>query len=224
MAATGSDLRQALRIARAVQRFEATVSYDDQREPIAKKVQRWQRLTTPELPVWAQEVRPHDPSWAERFSREAARLRDGLGSGEVVMIEHFGSSSIPHLASKPMLDILAVVRGEVGSAEQSARFATLGYGHFGNSPCDREADWYWNTAGDDCILVVHVCDEHNPWPPTAIDFRDFLRLHPEECSRYEALKRELRGQNASLLEYSIIKLALFYDIVAKAEAWRATTV
>ena len=204
-----------------MQRFEATVEYDDQREPLNKKVQRWQRLETPELPAWAEEVRSHDVCWAELFAAEAGRLRSALGAERVCDVQHFGSSAIPHLASKPMLDILVVVRGGVGSEEEQARLATLEYGYFGNSPCDLEADWYWNVTGEDCVLVVHVCDESNPWPRTALDFRDYLRAHPEECRRYENLKHELREDNAELLEYSIVKLALFYDIVAKAEAWRA---
>ncbi|MES1244971.1 MAG: GrpB family protein [Acidobacteriota bacterium] len=211
-------LQEALRISRTIRELEARVQ--DDREPIARKVRRWQRLRTPQIPDWAQELRPHDPAWEERFDREAGRIRGALGP-VVEDVQHIGSSSISHLPSKPMLDLAVAVRDDPASPRLVEAFTAIGYEHFGNSPCDHEADWYWKT-GADLVMVVHLCHAENPWRTTAVNFRDYLRVHPEESELYERRKRELKaGEAGSLLEYSLGKLALFYEISARADEWRA---
>lgn len=210
-------LQEALRISRMIRAFE--VAIQDEREPIARKIRRWQRLRTPSLPDWAQELRPHDLAWDERFALEASRIRAALGPGSVHDTQHIGSSAIPHLCSKPVLDMVVVAPRDLPIVEA---FAGLGYEPYGNSPCDLEADWFWNMRGEDCLLVVHLCDPGNPWPQTAVNFRDYLRAHPGECEAYDRRKRELSaGEAGSLLEYSLGKLALFYDISGRADAWRS---
>lgn len=217
-----SRLQETLRIARAIRKFEATVAYDDEREPVGKKVKRWQRARTPELPDWAQEVRPHDPEWKERFEREADALRQAIGADLVDDVQHFGSSAISHLASKPVLDLMVAVKSDLDDPRLLDGLAAVGYEPYGNSPCDHEAEWFWRIDGD-CVWVAHVCDHRNPWRHTAVNFRDYMRLHPDECARYENVKKDLAADpDASLLEYSLGKLALFYDISAKADAWVAS--
>ena len=221
-AAPGSRerLQEALRISRTIREFEATVH--DGREPIARKVRRWQRLRTPRIPEWAQELRPHDPAWEERFAREAGLIREALGHEAVDDVQHIGSSAIPHLKSKPMLDLAVAVREDPAAPRLIEAFASLGYEHYGNSPCDHEADWLWKSSEGDCLIVVHLCHASNPWRSTAVNFRDYLRAHAGECELYEKRKRELAaGQAGSLLEYSLGKLALFYEISARADVWRA---
>lgn len=214
-----AKLQEALRVARAVRKFEATVRYSDDREPIGDKVRRWQRLRTPDLPDWAQELRAHDPAWISLCEREAARIGTRLGP-VVREVQQIGSSAVSHLQSKPILDLLVVVRADPADEELVAPFADLGYDSFGNSPCDREACWFWKT-GEKTIFVAHVCDHLNPWVETAINFRDYMREHPSECSRYEKLKRELAERDDRLLlEYSLGKLALFYELSASADAWK----
>lgn len=211
-------LQEAMRISRTIREYEATIR--DGREPIARKVRRWQRLRTPRLPDWAQVLRPHDPAWEERFALEAVRIREALGPGAVHDVQHIGSSAIPHMCSKPVLDMMVAAPRDLPGL--AAAFAALGYEPYGNSPCDLEADWLWNTQGDDVLLVVHLCDPENPWRQTAVNFRDYLCAHPGECEAYDRRKRELSAGEGSLLEYSLGKLALFYDISARADAWRSS--
>lgn len=223
MSEPATNLRQALRISRAIRECESHTATEDLREPVAEKVRRWKRLRTPEVPAWAEKIRSHDPSWGESFTEEAARIRHGLGNEIVQDVQHIGSSSIPHLSSKPVLDMMVVVRGGVATAKHAAAFAELGYKHFGNSPCDHEADWHWRTEGPPCLFIAHVCHEANPWRTTAVDFRDYLRAHPEDCGEYDRRKQELsEDPEVSLLEYSIRKLALFYDISRRASAFKST--
>ncbi|HWM90660.1 MAG TPA: GrpB family protein [Thermoanaerobaculia bacterium] len=219
MRGSSDRLQEALRISRAIREFEGTIR--DDREPIARKVRRWQRLRAPHVPDWAQELRPHDPAWGERFAREAGRIREALGEDAVHDVQHIGSSAIPHLCSKPVLDMMVAARGELPALVEA--FAPLGYEHYGNSPCDHEADWLWNTEGEDCLLVVHLCAPGNPWRGTAVNFRDYLCAHPEEADLYDRRKKELSAGDGSLLEYSLGKLALFYELSGRADIWKAST-
>lgn len=218
------------RVTRAIRDLKASVRTET-REPLERKIRRWQRLSTPDLPPGVRAVRPYDPDWPARFEREAERLRAAfaaaLGPERVASVEHIGSTAIPGLAGKGILDLLVAVHGDAvhgapASPEQMAVLGGLGYRDHGTSPCDHEAVWLWNTEGDDVAFVLHLCAAGNPWISTALNFRDYMRTFPAECARYEALKRELAAkQERSLLEYSLVKLKLFYEVSERADAWRA---
>ena len=171
----------------------------------------------PVLAPQVEAVRPYDPAWPVLFADERARLRDLL-LGEVGAVEHIGSTAIPGMASKSILDLLVAVREVSGAV---AALAAAGYEDFGVSPCDHEAVWLWNTSPADHALIVHLCSERNPWIRTALNFRDYMRAHPAECASYEELKHRLRAERRNLLEYSIVKLKLFYELSARADVWAA---
>lgn len=214
-------LKEALRIARTLRRVSAVPNRFDDREPMASRVRRALKLRAPELPAWAKELRPHDPSWRRRAAEEAASIYGALGAATVRDVQHIGSTAIPHLRSKPILDLVAAVRGEVATPAQLEGLGELGYEHFGNSPCDREAEWLWKVRSSEWLAVVHLCGEDNPWRRDALSFRDYLCAHPDECARYERRKRELAAElGQSLLEYSLGKLELVFEITARANAWK----
>jgi len=215
------------RAARAIRDLRASVR-NETREPLERKIGRWQRLRTPELPPRIQSVRPSDPAWPAHFERERARITSGLagalGPGLVADVQHIGSTAIPSLASKSILDLLVAVHGSPATPEQLAALSTLGYQDYGTSPCDHEAVWLWNTERDDVAFVVHLCSAANPWIHTALNFRDYMRAFPAECARYEALKHEIAAEkDRTLFEYSLIKLKLFYEISERADAWRGAS-
>jgi GrpB-like predicted nucleotidyltransferase (UPF0157 family) len=214
--ASADRLQEALRVARAIREFKAGVA-DDGREPIERKLRRMQTLRTPELPPEALAVHPYDAAWPALAAAEAARLRETLG-GEVAAVEHFGSTAIPGMPAKSMLDLLVAVR-DVPRAREA--LAAAGYEDYGVSPCDYEAVWLWDTSRPGYVFIVHLCAHDNPWIATAVNFRDYMRLHPKECASYEELKRRLRAEERTLLEYSILKLKLFYELSEKADAWAA---
>jgi GrpB-like predicted nucleotidyltransferase (UPF0157 family) len=213
------------RVTRAIRDLKASVRTEP-REPLERKIRRWQRLRLPELPPRLRAVRPYDSVWPVRFRDEASRIRQAadaaLGPDLLADVHHIGSTSIPGLAAKSILDLLVAVRGVVATPEQLAVLEALGYRHYGASPCDHEAVWLWNVDAADVAFVIHLCSVDNPWVRTALNFRDYMRCFPAECARYEALKHELDGeQSRSLLEYSLVKLKLFYEVCERADAWRA---
>ena len=209
------EMARAARLAQELER-----DCQDPREPILGKVRRMQRTRSPELPPRVRALRWYDPAWAERFAGEERRIRAAL-SGAVARIEHFGSSAIPSpvLIGKNVIDFLVALREDPASYDG---LAALGYVPYGNSPCDPEASWWWRIEGDEVAFVAHLCAAGNPWIETAVNFRDYLRVHPEEQRRYQEVKQSLAAEpDRSLFEYSLGKLRLFYDISGKANAWKA---
>jgi GrpB-like predicted nucleotidyltransferase (UPF0157 family) len=215
-------LAELARGARLIRELKA-YAFHDPRETIEKKIRRFKALRSPELPERVRAQRAHDPLWPALFAAEAERVRAALGEA-VADVQHFGSSAIPSpaLSSKSMIDFLVAIDEAAGVEERSAGLAGLGYTCYGNGPCDPESTWWWRIDGGEIAYVAHVCGATNPWIRTAVSFRDYMRVHPEECARYEARKRELAAEpGRTLFEYSVGKLKLFYEISANAAAWQA---
>jgi GrpB-like predicted nucleotidyltransferase (UPF0157 family) len=209
-------MHEVRRVARAIRDLKESVT-NEMREPIERKLRRWQQLQMPDLAPAVAAVRPYDPAWPVLFARERERLRTALGE-EAGAVEHIGSTSIPEMAGKGILDLLVAVR-EIPAAR--ARLVAAGYADYGVSPCDHEALWLWDTSPADHAFIVHLCTAGNPWIRTALNFRDYMRAYPDACASYEELKHRLRAEQRNLLEYSIVKLKLFYELSERADAWAA---
>lgn len=216
----------AFRLARLIRRLKERVGPEELGgETVEQLVRRWSRLRAPELDI---QVREHDPEWARAFESEKQRLQAALAGEELVDVQHIGSTSIPPLPGKNILDLAVAVRTLPCTARQTERLTGLGYQSYGPSPIDPDFTWFWNIhEGGQGAFVVHVCGHQSPWFSWLLNFRDFMRAEPEERRRYEALKRELAAvPGQSWLEYSIVKRALALRITERANAWaaaRATT-
>lgn len=247
------DLRQA-RLLRSLQQEIGTLDG----EPIADRLRRWREVRSPDIST-AQVA--HRPQWAEAFAAESRRILAALGRDDV-RIHHLGSTSIPGMRSKPILD-LAIAVPERDAAQARAAVAGVlssqGYADWGESPMAPGTRWYWRLEGDgqaeraDQTLdgseqdgpeqdglerdgleqddragdahathrVAHVCTAGEVWLTSALDFRDYLRAHPERRVAYETLKRELsREADAGLAVYTLRKALLMYTIIRDARAWR----
>lgn len=133
-------------------------------------------------------VVPHQPTWHEDFEQICARLRPCLPRVPH-HIEHVGSTSVPGLDAKPVIDLDVVVPAASHVAPAIAALADAGWVHEGNlGIAGREA--FEMLAGlplHHLYLVVEGSQPHR----NHVDFRDFLRSHPAEAQRYAAVKREL---------------------------------
>jgi GrpB-like predicted nucleotidyltransferase (UPF0157 family) len=210
----------------------------DRVEPLERKFARWQRLRLPDLPL---EQRAWDPAWGSWFASEQARIAAALAP-RTARIEHFGSTAVPGLGSKNIIDIAVGVDPPAASPgapvpvpvplqDATAAAADLdavetalagaGYAGFGNSPIDPETRWLWRQE-DDRAFVVHLCDRGRSWLDEQVDLREYFRACPEERDRYAALKRRLAAESGtSFLLYSVGKMALSLELVACALEWRA---
>ena len=133
-------------------------------------------------------VLPYDEKWKQAFTDIKSELTAALG-GLAISIEHVGSTSVPALAAKPIIDIDVVVR-RTDTAAAIRALATIGYEHEGNGGIeDREMFKY---TGKEHLMEHHlyVCPEDSAELKRHILFRDYLRVHPDAVQAYSQIKKE----------------------------------
>jgi GrpB-like predicted nucleotidyltransferase (UPF0157 family) len=130
----------------------------------------------------------YDPSWPERFQLLRQPIAEVLGS-MAVAIEHVGSTAVPNLAAKPIIDIDVLLATETELPAAIDRLATLGYIHRGDLGIPgREA---FRTPVHDPLHHLYVCPPGSKAFQEHLAFRDYLRAHPNEAEAYADLKRAL---------------------------------
>ena len=137
-------------------------------------------------------VLPYDQKWQQDFLDIKKELAEALGivpEGLSLAIEHVGSTSVPGLSAKPIIDIDVVVReSDVQAAIQA--LAGIGYNHKGNLGIPgREAFGY---SGKEHLREHHLylCPEDSPELKRHLAFRDYLRTHPQAVEEYSKIKLE----------------------------------
>lgn len=209
-----------LRLTRMIRRLQQQVRPEDLGgESVSQLVRRWSQIRFPEMEL---KIRDYDPRWPEVFQAEKRRLEAALGD-EVVEIQHVGSTSIPTLPGKNIVDIAVAGRALPPSGRQLELLAALGYEPYGRSPIDPEFSWLWRIeAGNQGAVVAHLCAIDSPWLANLVNFRDFLCAFPEERQRYADRKRELATMtDQSWFEYSVAKRVLALHLTERANAWAA---
>lgn len=209
-----------LRVARLIRSLRRDLG-EDPREPLTRKLRRMQTTSAPELGPALRAVVPYDPRWAALFEEERARLGPLFGMPEPWVIHHIGSSAIPGLAGKPIVDMLIGAGRATAGSLLEAQLVEAGYTPYGPSPSDPEAEWFWRIEPDRAF-VAHVCSADSPWIDTTLLFRDYMRARPDERRDYAAAKAALNARGLTLLEYSLEKLVLFYGIMDRAACWRGS--
>jgi GrpB-like predicted nucleotidyltransferase (UPF0157 family) len=132
---------------------------------------------------------PYDPEWPARFEAEAARVREALGD-VAVRIEHYGSTSVPGLAAKPIVDIqLSVPRLEPMEPYREP-LEQLGYA-FVDLPGNERMPFFGWPAERPRLFNMHVVEAGSPEERRHLAFRDRLRADPVVRDEYVALKHEL---------------------------------
>jgi GrpB-like predicted nucleotidyltransferase (UPF0157 family) len=157
----------------------------------------------------------YDPAWPSLFEREAERIRAALGN-RALAVEHTGSTSVPGLAAKPIVDILLVVADSADEAAYVPALAARGY-----VLRIREPDWHEHRLlkGPDTHVNVHVFSRGSPEIERMLLFRDRLRTNEAERELYEQTKRELARQEwAYVQHYADAKAAVVEAILARAHA------
>jgi GrpB-like predicted nucleotidyltransferase (UPF0157 family) len=143
------------------------------------------------------EIVPYDPAWPGLFAVEADQLRAVLDLPQIVGIEHFGSTAVPGLAAKPIIDILIAVRSLAhAKATMIEPIMSLGYVYWSENP---KADRMFFVKGmppygERRTHHVHITEPDGEMWQRRLAFRDYLRGNPEEARRYEVLKRDLAAR------------------------------
>ena len=142
----------------------------------------------------------YDPKWPRLFAEEAAVLRGVFGS-EPVAIEHIGSTAVPGLPAKPIIDIMAGVSGWDVFDLVVERLAAVGYRYTPEAEKDDPSRKVFRKGPSDLSHLrthhLHVTELDGFYWQRMLAFRDRLRSHPEEAAAYVALKRELASRFAN---------------------------
>jgi len=129
----------------------------------------------------------YDPEWPRTYELHADRIRRALGES-LLLIEHIGSTSVPGLGAKPIIDILVVVPDSSDEASYVPHLEATGYQLRVREPDFHEHRMLRTPERD---VHIHVFPEEAPEIERYLAFRDRLRTRPEERTRYEQVKREL---------------------------------
>ncbi len=162
-------------------------------------------------------IEPYNPGWVLEFEKIKDFLRRVFGD-KAVAIEHVGSTAIPGIKSKPLIDVLVVVlKMEPFEKEKEAMI---------------EAGYEWGAdyiAPNTLIFVdaarktqnIHVCEENSPKARQFLESRDFLRTHPEWAEKYSVVKEKLYSQFPDdYIAYRKGKQDFFRELEAQIEAWK----
>jgi len=143
-------------------------------------------MTSGEQPV---EIVAYDSSWPLLFAQERRALLRTIASWLAGPIEHIGSTAIPGLAAKPVVDIMAAVSSLEASRPAIEAAAEIGYCYF---PYRAESEhWFCKPSPMFRTHHLHLMPIGSRQWLDAIAFRDYLRTHPTIAAEYETLKRQL---------------------------------
>ena len=157
----------------------------------------------------------YDERWPLLYRQEADRIGSLLG-GRVLLIEHVGSTSVPGLAAKPVIDIVLAV---ADSADEPAYLPALQAA--GYRLVIREPDWYQHRVlkGPDTNVNLHVFSAGCPEVERMVAFRDWLRTHDADRDLYARTKRELATRGWTYIQsYADAKTDGVTDILRRAGA------
>jgi GrpB-like predicted nucleotidyltransferase (UPF0157 family) len=166
------------------------------------------------------EVVPYDPRWPERFEAWRSRLASLLGP-VALRIDHVGSTSVPGLAAKPIVDIQVTVADMV---DEEAYVPACEAAGLQLRFRDDEHRYFQPPPGQPRDVHVHVCQQGSDWQRVHLLFRDYLRSSDEAREAYAAAKHEAaRFWGDQAAAYTEAKSDVILGILDRAEAWAGAT-
>ena len=135
-------------------------------------------------------VAAYDTDWPRYFAAEAERIQQSFGA-QAQQIEHVGSTSMPGLRAKPVIDIQVSVPSLQPRGDLYNRLEALGYTHFPLGDFDLVYPFFKRPASWPSTHHVHLCESGSEQERTHLAFRDYLRSHPLAATEYVELKLKL---------------------------------
>lgn len=160
----------------------------------------------------------YDPQWPILFEQEKERIVGALGS-TILMVEHLGSTAVPGLAAKPVIDIAVGIRSFVTSALLISPIERLGYVY--DPALERlfpERRFFWKGTPIVHTYHLHLAEADHPVLHRPLQFRDYLRKHSATAEEYAALKKELAKRCGQDIDaYVAGKTALIEKVMSQIE-------
>ncbi|BAY93243.1 MULTISPECIES: GrpB family protein [unclassified Tolypothrix] len=139
------------------------------------------------------EVVPHDATWSVKFEEEAKRIALALGDN-VVAIHHIGSTSIPNIYAKPIIDLLVQVKDLAKLDQQCSAMIALGYEAMGEFGLPGRRFFRKDNEAGTRTHHVHIFVFDIFEVQRHLAFRDYMIAHPDDALKYSDLKRQLAKQ------------------------------
>jgi GrpB-like predicted nucleotidyltransferase (UPF0157 family) len=159
------------------------------------------------------EILDYDPAWPQRFTEESAKIRAALGE-TTCEVEHVGSTSVPGLPAKPIIDIVLVVPDSAAESKYAPQLESAGY-----RLRIREPEWFEHRLfkGANDGVNLHVFSAGCPEIERMLQFRDWLRINAADRELYARTKRALAQQNWKYTQnYADAKTNVIQEIIARA--------
>lgn len=158
----------------------------------------------------------YDLTWPKLFEREAKRIQAILGC-KAIKIEHVGSTSVPGLCAKPIIDMLLIVKNSADESSYVSALTEAGY-----KLKIREPEWYEHRLfkGPDTDINLHVFSVGTPETERMILFRDWLRFNESDREKYAQMKRKLaKNKWRHVQHYADAKTSIVHEIMERANRW-----
>jgi GrpB-like predicted nucleotidyltransferase (UPF0157 family) len=164
-------------------------------------------------------VLPHDPKWRVTFEAEAKQIAAALGEN-VEAIHHIGSTAIPNIYAKPVIDLLIQVRDITEVDKQSSGMKSLGYEVMGEFGIPGRRYFRKDDQKGTRTHQIHIYESGSAQLERHLAFRDYMISHPEEAQRYSELKRQLAAKYPQNIDgYMDGKDDFIKEIDRKAALW-----
>ena len=168
------------------------------------------------------EVVPHDPRWRDAFEAEAKQVAAALGEN-VVAVHHIGSTAIPNIFAKPVVDMLVEVRDIAEVDGRSSAMESLGYEVMGEYGIPGRR--YFRKDNQEGIRThhIHAFEAGSAEVERHLAFRDYMTAHPSEAQAYSELKRKLAEEHPQSIDgYMDGKDGFIKEMNRRAALWRTS--
>ncbi len=163
------------------------------------------------------EVIDHQDEWQTLFSKEVRLLSDIFGK-ELTAVHHIGSTSVPGMYAKPVIDMIPVVKNIDHTDAYNLTLTEAGYEPRGENGLPGRR--FFMKGGDDRTHHLHIYEQGNPEIDRHLAFRDYLRSHPKAAETYSSLKKELAARFPYDMEsYIDGKAAYVSNLEKEALVW-----
>ena len=159
-------------------------------------------------------IAAHDAAWSVAYRQHATKISAALGD-RVRRLEHVGSTAVPQLPAKPVIDIVLEVIDSAVEPDYAPDLEAAGY-----ELRIREPDWFEHRLFSDIVGAVnlHVFSDACPETERMIQFRDWLRSHPDDRELYAQAKQELAARHWSYMQqYADAKTDVIDSIMGRAQ-------
>ena len=162
-----------------------------------------------------QMILSYQADWPDKFNKEK-KVLEGVFSAEALAIEHIGSTSIPNLSSKPIIDMVVLVKNKDIADSFSEQLKNIGYNEV--LPPGNERHFFTKGKPIEYHLSIAYTDRGGFWV-RQMKFRDYMRTHPELVDEYDKLKRKLLAEDPTGYDVYINKKSDFVNKVLELSGW-----